>query len=118
MNTPTPKICTCGEPHISEHVVHCYDGKPCYIKPRVDKMERIRQLEQELSEAGKDYDDFKIGYIKHSNELAALMIETIQLRKVVDELAAKLKTRGESDWSSYALASYNQLPHIKQKETK
>ncbi len=36
---PVPKInegkkCTCGEPHISKMIEHCYDGKPCYLKPR------------------------------------------------------------------------------------
>ncbi len=28
--------CTCGEPHISDKVIHCYNGKPCYLKP-IDK---------------------------------------------------------------------------------
>ena len=24
--------CTCGEPHISQRIQHCYNGKPCYVK--------------------------------------------------------------------------------------
>ena len=24
--------CTCGEPHISDRIIHCYDGKPCHVK--------------------------------------------------------------------------------------
>lgn len=24
--------CTCGEPHISKRIQHCYDGKPCHVK--------------------------------------------------------------------------------------
>jgi len=28
----TDNKCSCGEPHISDRIVHCYDGKPCYVK--------------------------------------------------------------------------------------
>lgn len=32
--------CTCGSPHISDMVIHCYDGKPCYLKPREEVKEK------------------------------------------------------------------------------
>ena len=26
--------CTCGEPHISDRIQHCYDGNPCFVKEK------------------------------------------------------------------------------------
>lgn len=31
-NNTKKEKCTCGEPHISSRVQHCYDGKPCFVK--------------------------------------------------------------------------------------
>lgn len=41
-----------------------------------------------------------------------LIGEVEQLRKVCDGLAAKLRLRGESDFSSFALNDYYKLPHV------
>ena len=38
--------CTCGEPHISSRIQHCYDGKPCYVKDYIPKKPKIELLKR------------------------------------------------------------------------
>lgn len=42
MSHKEEKKCTCGEPHISKRITHCYDGKPCYIisSPTTEEWEK------------------------------------------------------------------------------
>ncbi len=78
-----------------------------------------RKLERERDEANDrasvDWSDLieKFNNERYKKEQAEA--ERDQLRKVADELVAKLKSRGESDWSSCAIAEYNQLPHVIEK---
>ena len=105
MSTPTP------ETDAFLGTLERHEGRATWsIKDIEALVERTRSLERELDEARADEAHRLILFSQRM--LPVVMAERDQLRKVADELAAKLKRRGESEFSSNALADYNQLPHV------
>ena len=44
------EACTCGEPHISQRIQHCYNGKPCYVKEVLNetKTESVEEKQKQF----------------------------------------------------------------------